>query len=68
VVSDILGWFTDFQPKHTKRFAHLADDAKAAIDQYASEVRAQTFPTLANSFVIDEEILRDVEKAFPANP
>ena len=68
VVSDILGWFTDFQPKHTKRFAHLADDAKAAIDQYASEVRAQTFPTLANSFAIDEEVLRDVEKAFPANP
>lgn len=66
VVSDILGWFTDFQPKHTKRFAHLADQAKGAIDQYACEVSDQTFPTQAHGITIDEEIMRDVENAFPA--
>ncbi|TFH09311.1 MAG: 3-methyl-2-oxobutanoate hydroxymethyltransferase [Candidatus Atribacteria bacterium] len=66
VVSDILGWITDFQPKHTKRFAHLADQAKQAIDQYTAEVGGRTFPTQDNSFSIDEEVLRDVEAAFPA--
>jgi len=68
VVSDILGWFTDFQPKHTKRFAHLANDAKLAIESYAAEVNDQTFPTQAHSFTMDEEVVRDVEEAFPATP
>ena len=68
VVSDILGWFTDFQPKHTKRFAHLADDAKLAIESYAAEVSDRTFPTQAHSFTMDEEAVRDVEEAFPTSP
>jgi 3-methyl-2-oxobutanoate hydroxymethyltransferase len=67
VVSDILGWFTDFQPRHTKRFAHLAEDAKAAIEEYVSEVADQTFPTQEHSFTMDEEVVRDVENAFPAS-
>ena len=68
VVSDILGWFTDFQPKHTKRFAHLADDAKLAIESYAAEVNDRTFPTQAHSFTMDEETVQDVEEAFPTSP
>ena len=68
VVSDILGWLTDFQPRHTKRYAQLADQAKGAIGQYASEVRDKTFPTQAHGFTIDEEVMRDVERAFPASP
>jgi 3-methyl-2-oxobutanoate hydroxymethyltransferase len=67
VISDILGWFTDFQPKHTKRYAHLAEDAKAAIEQYAAEVADQMFPTKAHGFAIDEEVMRDLEDAFPAS-
>lgn len=66
VISDILGWFTDFQPKHTKRFAHLADQAEGAIAQYAAEVSDQSFPTQAHGITIDEEVMRDVENAFPA--
>ncbi|MBU1050143.1 3-methyl-2-oxobutanoate hydroxymethyltransferase [Candidatus Bipolaricaulota bacterium] len=67
VVSDILGWFTDFQPKHTKRFAQLADQAKSAIDTYAAEVRDRTFPTQAHGFSMDEEVVREVKQAFPAS-
>ena len=65
VVSDILGWFTDFQPRHTKRFAQLADDAKRAIEQYNADVSEGAFPTLEHGFTIDEEVVRDVETAFP---
>ena len=68
VVSDILGWFTEFQPKHTKRYAHLAEDAKLAIGHYATEVSDRTFPTQAHGFTMDEEVVRDVENAFPAQP
>ncbi len=67
VVSDILGWFTDFQPKHTKRFATLADQAKQAIDQYVAEVKEQTFPTQDHSYTINEEVVREVAEVFPAS-
>jgi len=66
VVSDILGWFTDFQPRHTKRFAHLADEAKRALAAYGTEVREGAFPTEEHGFTIDEQVVRDVEQAFPA--
>jgi len=66
VVSDILGWFTDFQPRHTKRFAHLADEAKRALAAYDTEVREGAFPTEEHGFTIDEQVVRDIEQAFPA--
>lgn len=44
VVDDMLGLFTAFKAKFVKRFAHLGDDARAAIEAYASEVRARSFP------------------------
>ncbi len=44
VVDDMLGLFTAFKAKFVKRFAHLGDDARAAIEAYAEEVRARSFP------------------------
>ncbi len=44
VVDDMLGLFTAFKPKFVKRFAHLGQDAEAALKAYAEEVRARTFP------------------------
>jgi len=64
-VSDILGWFTNFTPRHTKRYAELAKCAAEAIAGYADDVRRGAFPTEAQSFSIDEEVLRRVEDAFP---
>ncbi|GAJ17103.1 unnamed protein product, partial [marine sediment metagenome] len=45
VVSDILGLFTDFVPKHTKQYARLADVIRAAVTEYNTEVRDGSFPT-----------------------
>ncbi len=44
VVDDMLGLFTAFKAKFVKRYAHLGDDAEAAIAAYAEEVRNRTFP------------------------
>ncbi len=44
VVDDMLGLFTAFKAKFVKRFANLGDDASAAFEAYASEVRARSFP------------------------
>jgi 3-methyl-2-oxobutanoate hydroxymethyltransferase len=48
---DLLGLFTDFTPKHARRYANLAETITAAVRQYADEVRVGAFPTEKESFV-----------------
>ena len=62
VISDILGLFTDFIPKHARQYAKLADIMKAAIANYSSEVKSGSFPTSANSSSIDESLLKDLDR------
>jgi 3-methyl-2-oxobutanoate hydroxymethyltransferase len=62
VVSDVLGLFTDFVPKHAKQYAKLADTIKAAIANYAAEVKSGSFPTPSHSSSIDESLLKDLER------
>ena len=50
VVDDMLGFFTAFKPKFVKRYADLGPLAEAAISEYASEVRARTFPATEHVF------------------
>ncbi|MEH6738871.1 MAG: 3-methyl-2-oxobutanoate hydroxymethyltransferase [Sulfitobacter sp.] len=44
VVDDMLGLFTAFKAKFVKRYAHLCDDAKSAVQVYADEVTSRVFP------------------------
>jgi 3-methyl-2-oxobutanoate hydroxymethyltransferase len=44
VIDDVLGIFTDFQPKFVKRYAELGRDSDAAVAAYAAEVRERRFP------------------------
>jgi len=50
VVDDMLGLFTAFKAKFVKRYAHLGDDARAAVSAYADEVRARKFPAVEHVF------------------
>lgn len=50
VVNDLLGFFTDFVPKHAKRYANLTGIIKQAFAEYVSEVKAEDFPAAENSF------------------
>ncbi len=50
VVNDLLGFFTDFVPKHAKRYANLTAIIKQAFAEYVSEVKAKDFPAEENSF------------------
>jgi 3-methyl-2-oxobutanoate hydroxymethyltransferase len=61
VIHDILGWFTDFVPKHTKQYAQLADIMSSAIADYYNEVKAGSFPTDKQSFSMDESILAELK-------
>jgi 3-methyl-2-oxobutanoate hydroxymethyltransferase len=50
---DLLGVFTDFKPKFTKRFANLTEVAVAGLSKYAEEVRAGRFPDEEHSYSVD---------------
>ena len=50
VVDDMVGLFTAFKPKFVKRYAELAEQADAAVAQYADEVRSRAFPAPEHVF------------------
>ena len=52
---DLLGVFTDFKPKFTKRFANLTEVALKGIAQYISEVKSGAFPDDDHSYGVDEK-------------
>ena len=57
VTPDLLGLFTAFKPQFVRRFAHLAEEMSDAFKEYASEVRESGFPTLDESYSLDESIM-----------
>lgn len=52
---DLLGVFTDFKPKFTKRYTNLTEVAVGGIKQYVAEVKAGTFPDDDHSYSVKDE-------------
>jgi len=50
---DLLGVFTDFKPKFTKRYANLTEVAVAGLKQYVAEVKSGAFPDDDHSYAVD---------------
>lgn len=65
VISDLLGLYTDFVPKHAKQYAKLNDIIKEAVLSYMAEVQAETFPTAKESYPMDETIIADLARSTP---
>lgn len=65
VISDLLGLYTDFVPKHAKQYAKLSDIIKEAVLSYMAEVQAETFPTAKESYPMDETIIADLARSTP---
>ena len=61
VISDILGLYTDFVPKHAKQYARLAGEIKNAVADYMSEVKAVSFPTMEQSYTMDESLIKQLK-------
>ena len=51
---DLLGVFTDFKPKFTKRYGKLTDVAVAGIRQYITEVKDGAFPDDDHSYKVSD--------------
>ena len=52
---DLLGVFSDFKPKFTKRYANLTEVAVNGISAYIADVKAGTFPDEDHSYAVDEK-------------
>ncbi len=50
VSEDMLGLYNEFIPRHVKRFADLGAEVSKAVQAYAEEVKARTFPGIEHTF------------------
>ncbi len=55
---DMLGLYTDFVPRHARRYATLADMITTALQQYATDVREGMFPNKEHSSSMDVQELQ----------
>ena len=60
VISDMLGLYTDFVPRHAKQYARLAGEIKTAVSSYISEVKSVSFPTMGHSYTVDESLIKQL--------
>ena len=60
VVSDMLGIVSDHVGRHVKQYAQLGDTIRAAVSEYAREVRDGTFPTSEHTRPLSQDILKDL--------
>jgi 3-methyl-2-oxobutanoate hydroxymethyltransferase len=61
VIQDLLGIFTDFVPRHTRHYAELGSLIKDAVQRYAVDVAAGSFPTSKESFSMDQSVLEQLD-------
>ena len=64
---DLLSYATTFLPRHiprhVKQYANIGEEMRKAIEQYAAEVRAGTFPTTKESFRMNPALLAELERS-----
>ncbi|HET7767158.1 MAG TPA: 3-methyl-2-oxobutanoate hydroxymethyltransferase, partial [Chloroflexota bacterium] len=67
---DILGYDVPggFVPKHAKRYANLGELILEAVKGYVAEVRAGQFPSAAQSFTMDESVLKALGESGAEQP
>ena len=60
VFHDLLGLFSDFTPKHARKYADLADIIRSAVSDYVSDVGEESFPTDEQSFFMKPEAIDEL--------
>ena len=61
VLHDFLGLYTDFVPKHARRYAELGEAIKAAAAEYIADVREGAFPTEKHSYKMSQAVLDELQ-------
>lgn len=64
---DLLSYSTTFMPqhmpRHVKQYANAGETMRAAIEQYAAEVRGGEFPTSKESFQMPKAAIDELQRA-----
>ncbi|HEX7044250.1 MAG TPA: 3-methyl-2-oxobutanoate hydroxymethyltransferase [Burkholderiales bacterium] len=63
VFHDLFGLYTDFQPRHTRRYAQVAQQISAAAVQYREDVAARVFPGREQTSDLKPEIKEKLREA-----
>ena len=61
VLHDFLGLYTDFVPKHARRYAELGEAIKSAAAEYIADVREGAFPTEKQSYKMSQAVLDELQ-------
>lgn len=56
VFHDVFGLYTDFQPRHTRRYANVAEQISGAAVQYKNDVEKRIFPGPEQSSDLKPEV------------
>ncbi len=71
VFHDILGLFDAFIPRHTRRYASVADLMRDAVRTYKEQVEQHLFPTAEQHFEMAEDVfsalLKEIEHDHPGD-
>ena len=62
VISDVLGLYPDFLPRHARHYANVADTIRSVASDYLRDVQQGAFPTAANSSEMDPAILEGLDE------
>lgn len=65
VIYDLLGLYDDFVPKHARRYRELAQEIRAAVGEYASDVRNGAFPAAQHASSMDPLVLQEALDGLP---
>jgi 3-methyl-2-oxobutanoate hydroxymethyltransferase len=63
---DLLGMYSGSTPRFVKRYAELAEEIRAALEAYVSDVRNGSFPEEVHTYAIPDEQLAQFEAALAA--
>ena len=61
VVSDMLGLFTDFVPKHAKQYAKISSAMQEGIENYIGEVKSGSFPSEVHGSNLSDTVLNELK-------
>lgn len=56
VFHDLFGLFTDFKPRHTRRYLNVAEDVAGAARQFKADVASRYFPGAEQSSALKPEL------------
>ena len=62
VFHDILGLYTDFVPKHTRRYAKGFEVFRSALEKFIEDTRSSVFPSEEETVSMDESVIQEIEK------